>query len=291
MSSWLAGLSSGCRLWRGTFIHLDSRQFHSTRLVLARQKQKKIPTLSKKQLAAKARRRAFKGKKSMYDNEKMTLEDAIAVLRSVEVASPNSLYELFVKTEMSKGSTIPKGRYQLPREAKAKTKDRILVFAEGKQAEEARNAGADIVGGPELVDGVISGRHKASLFLSTPELIRTITPKLGRVLGPRGLMPSERRGTVTDNIAGYIRNLRSSDEWRGDKAGTIRTPIARAHFPVPDVVKNVRYFMTVVKRATGNIRDPDADRDKKDTNQKPVNAIVRVILSSQQGPGITISDA
>ncbi|KAI0931451.1 hypothetical protein AcW1_001151 [Taiwanofungus camphoratus] len=220
----------------------------------------------------------------------MTLEDAVAVLRAVEVASPNATYELVVKTEMKKGTTIPKGRFSLPREAKQQNRDRILVFADGKQAEEARQAGADIVGGPELVDGVISGRHQASLFLCTPALIRAITPKLGRVLGPRGLMPSERRGTVTDNIVGFIKKLKGTSEWRGDKAGTIRTPIAKLHFPLEDVIKNVRYFLSVVKRATGNQRDPAAEKDKKDTSKKPPTAITRVILSSRQGPGIQISD-
>ena len=62
-------------------------------------------------------------------------------------------------------------------------------------------------------------------------MLRAITPKLGRVLGPRGLMPSERRGTVTDDVSGYIRRLQGTSEWRGDKDGTIRTVIGRVgHF-------------------------------------------------------------
>ena len=72
-----------------------------------------------------------------------------------------------------------------------------------------------------------SGRIQATLFLSTPTLIKTISQRLGRVLGPRGLMPSERRGTVTDDVAGYIRRLQGTTEWKGDKDGTIRTPIAK----------------------------------------------------------------
>ena len=69
---------------------------------------------------------------------------------------------------MKKGSTIPKGRYSLPREPKAKSKDKILVFAEGRVAEEAKKAGADIVGGPELVDGVRVSSHLVRLFCFTP---------------------------------------------------------------------------------------------------------------------------
>ena len=76
-------------------------------------------------------------------------------MQAVEVASPNSTYELVIKTQSpERGATVPKGRYNLPREPKSKTQDRILVFAEGKAAEEARQAGADIVGGPELIEGV-----------------------------------------------------------------------------------------------------------------------------------------
>jgi hypothetical protein len=72
----------------------------------------------------------------------------------VEVASPNATYELHVKTEIKNGVAIPKGRVSLPREAKPKSEDKILVFAEGRLAEEAKKAGAHIVGGPELIEGV-----------------------------------------------------------------------------------------------------------------------------------------
>ncbi|KZV69734.1 ribosomal protein L1 [Peniophora sp. CONT] len=221
---------------------------------------------------------------SVRDREKMTLSDAVDILRAVEVASPKSMYELTIKTAMGRGMAIPKGRFNLPREAKTTNKDKILVFAEGRAAEDARRAGADIVGGPELIDGVVNGKHQATVFLCTPDLIRSITPRLGRVLGPRGLMPSERRGTVLEDVGGFIRRLQGSAEWKGDKAGTIRLPIARIDFPVEDVVKNIRYFMGVVKRATNNIKTG------KD-NDKPVNQITKVVLSSRQGPGIQIYDA
>lgn len=74
---------------------------------------------------------------------------------------------------------------------------------------------------------MFNNRHRATTILCTPQLIKTITPKLGRFLGPLGLMPSERRGTVTEDIAGYIQRLRGTSEWRADRAGNIRTPIAQ----------------------------------------------------------------
>ena len=148
---------------------------------------------------------------------------------------------------MPKGTTIPKGRLTWPREAKSQSEERVLVFAEGRQADEAKRAGAHIVGGLELVDDVstllrpprshltssqiLNGRHNPTTILCVPNLLRSITPKLGRVLGPRGLMPSERRGTVTEDIAGYIQRMHGSVEWKGDKNGTIRTAIGKVRNP------------------------------------------------------------
>jgi large subunit ribosomal protein L1 len=85
--------------------------------------------------------------------------------QAVEVSSPNSLYELTVKTAMPRGTAVPKGRISLPREPKVKTRDRILVFAEGRTAEEARRAGAEFVGGVELAEGVCSwSTHISGIF-------------------------------------------------------------------------------------------------------------------------------
>ena len=74
--------------------------------------------------------------------------------QAVDVARPNGTYELFIKTAIKNGVAVPKGRVNLPREAKARTQDTILVFAEGRLAEEAKKAGAHVVGGPELIEGV-----------------------------------------------------------------------------------------------------------------------------------------
>lgn len=146
---------------------------------------------------------------------------------------------------MSRGAPIPTGRINIPREAKPRKEYRVLVFADGRQADEAKKAGAHVVGGLELVDAVCffcpaspfitedrlqvaEGKHNnCTTILCTPSLLRSISSKLGRILGPRGLMPSERRGTVTEDIEGYIQRLQGTTEWRGDKTGTIRMPIGK----------------------------------------------------------------
>ncbi|EFI28704.1 50S ribosomal protein L1 [Coprinopsis cinerea okayama7 len=293
---------------------LTWRQFSTTPAVqLRRDPKSQIRIPSKKALAAKIKRRQALAAKEDEKAEKLPLEDAINVLRAVEVASPNSIYELTVRTEVGNGLAVPKGRVNLPREAKKSKEEKIVVFAEGKIAEEARKAGADVVGGPELMESVrnssfewfravkltfaicdivqiLQNRIRPTTVLCTPALIKTITPKLGRHLGPLGLMPSERRGTVTEDMAGYLQKLKGTSEWRADKAGTIRVPIAVMNFPVSDVVKNIRHFMISVKKATGNMRD-ESDRQRvKGTGPKPVVPIKKVILSSRQGPGIRIAD-
>ncbi|KAF9531848.1 ribosomal protein L1-like protein [Crepidotus variabilis] len=272
---------------------LPARHFSTTfALNISRKPESKIRTPSKKAAAAKARRKASAASKEEARLLKLPLKDAIAVLRAVEVASPqSSLYELFVKTEIGNGTAVPRGRVNLPREAKSKGEDKILVFAEGRLAEDAKNAGAHIVGGPELIEGILNNRHRATTILCTPQLIKTITPKLGRFLGPLGLMPSERRGTVTEDIVGYLQRLRGTSEWRADRAGNIRTPIAQISFPVDDVETNVRAFVDSVKRATGNAKALESDRKLKAAGgARPITPITKVILSSRQGPGIRVAD-
>ncbi|KAF8167448.1 ribosomal protein L1-like protein [Crassisporium funariophilum] len=250
----------------------------------------KIRVPSKKALAAKARRKEALAAKEDQRYLKLPLADAVAVLRAVEVASPESLYELFIKTKVGNGIAVPRGRVNLPREAKPKSEDKILVFAEGRQVEEAKKAGAHIVGGPELIEGILSNRHRATTILCTPSLIRAITPKLGRFLGPLGLMPSERRGTVTDDIAGYIQRLRGTSEWRADRTGNIRAPIAQMDFPVEDVVTNIRQFLISVKKATGNVKEAESGDRRLKNAGGALTPITKVMLSSRQGPGIRISD-
>ncbi|KXN88914.1 50S ribosomal protein L1, partial [Leucoagaricus sp. SymC.cos] len=271
---------------------LHFRAFSTTPARLGKHDKKstiRIP--SKKAAAAKTRRRATLAAAEDAKTEKLTLADAISVLlQAIEVASPNNTYELFIKTEIKSGVAVPRGRVNLPRDAKPRTEDKVLVFAEGRQAEEAKKAGAHIVGGTELIDGIVNGRVQATTILCTPALIKAITPKLGRVLGPLGLMPSERRGTVTDDIAGYLERIQDTSEWRADKAGNIRTPIALLHFPIKDVVQNIRYLLAAVKKVTGNTKDGGDSRKAKSSGPRPVTTISKVMLSSTQGPGIRISD-
>ncbi|KAH7106989.1 ribosomal protein L1-like protein [Auriculariales sp. MPI-PUGE-AT-0066] len=175
-----------------------------------------------------------------------------------------------------------------------------MVFAEGKVAETARAVGAQIVGGTEMIEGLLDGTLKPNIILCTPGLIRAITPRLGRFLGPKGLMPSPRRGTVTDDIRGFIARTQGSNEWKADKGGVIRSPMGKIDWPHEDISKNVRAYVTSVIKATTKKGQNQAASDKsafsrmlakRAGKEKIKTAISRVVLSSSQGPGIVISDA
>ncbi|EJD45754.1 ribosomal protein L1 [Auricularia subglabra TFB-10046 SS5] len=291
-----------------------SRTFFTSPVACARSKDKKAKKAAKKAAKAQAnqpkkkkkvvvKKKRSSKKESLNASEKLPLEEALAVLRAVEITRPNSMFELTIKTELDRSSggvTVPKGRISLPREPKERKKDTIMVFADGKKAEDARKVGADFVGGTEMIDELISGRLRPNVILCTPDLIRAITPRLGRFLGPKGLMPSPRRGTVTDDIRGFISRTQGSNEWKADKDGTIRAPIGRVDYPTQDLVKNFRAYITAVIRATTKRGQNQAVSDKSAFNRmlakrsgkdKIKTAVVKVILSSSHGPGIVVSDA
>ncbi|KZV82843.1 ribosomal protein L1 [Exidia glandulosa HHB12029] len=239
-----------------------TRTFFSTPPAAARDKKAKAKKEAKarakqqaKQPKKKARKTVTTKKRKTKDTggERLPLQDAINVLRAVEITRPNSMFELVIKTELDRsagGVTIPKGRINLPREPKERKKDVILVFADGQKADDARKAGADYVGGTELIEDLLSGKLKPNIILATPALIKPITPRLGRFLGPKGLMPSPRRGTVTDDIRGYIVRTQKSNEWKADKGGVIRAPMGKIDYPSSDIVANVRTYVTAVVKAT-----------------------------------------
>ncbi|KAK0233787.1 ribosomal protein L1-like protein [Armillaria fumosa] len=271
---------------------LFSRSFHSTPNAAVSYRARKglvsqIRTPSKRAMAAKIKRKAAAAA-AKDTSTRLTLQDAIGVLKAISIPSPRaSTVSLLVKTKLGTGVAVPRGRYKLPKEATNAAEDIVCVFAEGRQADDAKRAGAHIVGGIELIEGIVSNRIRATTFLCTTGLIKAITPRLGRVLGPKGLMPSERRGTVTDDVGGYIRKLVGTTEWKADKQGVIRLPIAKTDWTAEDVVKNFEHVMTSVKRATGNLSVKEGGKASVGSHSAP---ITKVMLSATQGPGVRISN-
>ncbi len=151
---------------------------------------------------------------------------------------------------------------------------RVAVFAKGAKAEEAKKAGADIVGAEDLVETVGKGTIDFDRCIATPDLM-PLVGRLGKVLGPRGLMPNPKVGTVTMDITGAVKGAKGGAvEFRVEKAGIVQAGVGKASFSEDQLIGNIRAFIDAVLKAR--------PQGQKGTFVKKVS------VSSSQGPGVKI---
>ena len=155
---------------------------------------------------------------------------------------------------------------------------RVAVFATGEAANEAREAGADVVGGDDLVERVAGGFLDFDVAIATPDLMAQVG-RLGRVLGPRGLMPNPKTGTVTTDVGRAVREFKGGRvEYRDDrKGGNVQVPIGKVSFERVPLLQNFRAVIDEIQRAK-----PAASKGRY---------LISVAVSSSQGPGIKIDPA
>ncbi|MBV9756080.1 MAG: 50S ribosomal protein L1 [Alphaproteobacteria bacterium] len=151
---------------------------------------------------------------------------------------------------------------------------RVAVFARGPKAEEAQGAGADVVGAEDLAEKVQAGEINFDRCIATPDMM-AIVGRLGKILGPRGLMPNPRLGTVTMDVRGAVQAAKAGQvEFRAEKAGIIHAGVGKASFPEDKLAENIRAFADAIQKA------------------KPSGAkgtyVQRVALSSSMGPGVRV---
>ena len=202
------------------------------------------------------------------------LDEAFVLLKQVSYAKFNETVELSMllgvdpkhADQMVRGTTVlPHGTGQ---------SKRVLVIAQGEKQKEAQEAGADFVGGEEVVDKIQGGWMDFDAVVATPDMMRAVG-KLGKVLGPRGLMPNPKTGTVTVNIAQAVKEIKAGKvEFRVDKTGIIHAPVGKASFPAQSLIENAHALVESVVKAK-----PSAAKGKY---------IKSVTLSSTMGPGIVI---
>ncbi len=128
---------------------------------------------------------------------------------------------------------------------------RVAVFAEGDKAREAEEAGADFVGTDDLVDKIVDGWLDFDATIATPDLMRSIMPKLGRILGPRGLMPNPKAGTVTMDVAETLQNIKAGQiEYRVERdSGIVHVPIGKTSFEEEQIKDNLMTVMDALVKA------------------------------------------
>ena len=153
---------------------------------------------------------------------------------------------------------------------------RVLVFARGEKIREAEEAGADYVGGEELAERIREGWLEFDRVAATPDMM-PLVGKLGRILGPRGLMPSPKTGTVTQDIGRLVRELKAGMiEFRADRYGIVHAPFGRVDFEVDQLVENLASLTRAI-----------LDRKPEGTKGKYIQ---RVTISSTMGPGIHVDE-
>jgi large subunit ribosomal protein L1 len=151
---------------------------------------------------------------------------------------------------------------------------RIAVFAKGERAEEAKQAGADIVGAEDLAERITGGQIEFDRCIATPDMM-SVVGKLGKILGPRGLMPNPRLGTVTQNVAEAIKAAKGGQvEFRAEKAGIVQAGVGKASFTEIALVENLKAFIGAISRA-------------KPSGVKGTY-IKKASLSSTMGPGLKL---
>jgi len=152
---------------------------------------------------------------------------------------------------------------------------RVAVFARGDKAADALKAGADLVGADDLAEKILKGEMNFDRCIATPDMMGVVG-KLGKVLGPRGLMPNPKLGTVTPNVVEAVKSAKSGQvEFRIEKAAIVQAGIGKASFSEEAIVQNIKAFMEAVNKA-------------KPTSGVKGNYVKKVSISTTMGPGVKI---
>ena len=221
-----------------------------------------------------------RGKKYLAAAEKIdgdnlyTPSQAVGLARETSITKYDSTVEvsLSLGVDPRKADQAIRGVVNLPH-GTGKTA-RVLVFAGGERAEEARAAGADIVGGDELIDEVAKGRLDFDAVVSTPDLMGKVG-RLGKVLGPRGLMPNPKTGTVTTDVTKAINDIKGGKiEFRVDKNSNLHFIIGKASFSQEALLENYVAAMEEVMRAK-----PSSSKGRY---------VKKATISTTMGPGIQV---
>ena len=201
------------------------------------------------------------------------IDDALSLVKEFAAKFPESIdVAVNLGVDPRKSEQVVRGSTVLPN-GTGKTV-RVAVFAQGDNAEKAKSAGADIVGFEDLADTVKAGELNFDVVIATPDAMRVVG-QLGQILGPRGLMPNPKVGTVTADVETAVKNAKSGQvRYRTDKAGIIHCPIGRMDFEVPALKENLQALLGDLKKA-------------KPASSKGVY-VKKLTVSSTMGPRVSV---
>lgn len=203
-------------------------------------------------------------------------DEAAALVKELATAKFDETIEVHVRLGIDprKSDQNVRGTVALPHGTGRTV--RVLAFAQGEKAAEAEAAGADVVGAQDLIERIQGGWLEFDAVVATPDMMGAVGSKLGRVLGPRGLLPNPKSGTVGIDIAGIVRALKAGQiEFRSDKTGVVHAPIGKASFGPDQLIEN----LTALRHAVDAAK-PDAAKG---------TYVRTVYLSSTMGPSVRVA--
>ncbi len=206
-----------------------------------------------------------------------SIDDALKLVKELATAKFPESIDIAVNLGIDprKSEQVVRGSTVLPNGTGKSV--RVAVFAQGDNAEKAKAAGADIVGFQDLADAVKAGEMNFDVVIATPDAMRVVG-QLGQILGPRGLMPNPKVGTVTADVVTAVRNAKAGQvRYRTDKAGIVHCTIGRADFEVPALKENLTALLADLRKG-------------KPPSAKGVY-LRKLTVSSTMGPGVSVDQA
>lgn len=218
--------------------------------------------------------KSYRGAAEKVENKIYSPKEALTLVKEIAPAKFDETVEVSIRlgVDTRKADQNIRGSISLPNGTGKSV--RVAVFAEGAKADEAREAGADIVGSDDLVAQVQAGDLNFDAAIATPNLMSKVG-RLGRILGPRGLMPNPKLGTVTMDVADMVKQLKAGRvEYRADRYGICHVPLGKVSFDVKSLVENYGALITEIVRVK-----PSTAKGKY---------IKSITVSSTMGPGVKV---
>ena len=220
----------------------------------------------------------YKAVRAKVNRDKFyALKDALQLVKDNATAKFNEAVDVALNLgiDAKKSDQNVRGSVVLPK-GTGKTV-RVAVFAQGEKAQQAKDAGADLVGFDDLAAEIKGGKMDFDVVIATPDAMRVVG-QLGQVLGPRGLMPNPKVGTVTQDVTLAVKNAKAGQvQYRADKAGIVQCTIGRASFTVEALEENIRALVDAVNKA-------------RPAGTKGIY-LKKVAISSTMGPGIRVDQS
>ena len=224
----------------------------------------------------KRSKRYLENKKKVSEIKTSTLNDAIKAFKSNKAVKFDETLDISVmlNKEKNKGEGLSRGYVQLPNGTGKEI--HVAVFATGDKVKEAKDAGADVVGNEDLIKDIKDGKINFDVAIATPDMMKNIAV-IGEKLGPLGMMPNPKTGTVTDDLSKTIKNIKGGQiQFKSEKNAIVQAGIGKLSFTEENIILNFKEFVSAINKSK-----PDSIKGK---------FINKIYLSTSMGPSIRIEN-